>query len=380
MAKRDNTLIFIGIGILILAIIAFPQLQKKDVVPGISATYYDANGNLLDFQPYNYEQATKGPDMNIFQSFGIVPMSSSYSSVANTYNVYERDASSGYQIDINQLGIGSDGGSAHDSGRDLLLRYNSAPFINNNTLISVTSATLTFPSYSARSGSCDWTADFITNYELTNWNDATSGYNRLEGVSGFGGMWYGYSELPKTFSLDTSVTTNELREGDGLDFGVRGEFGTTDYLTFSTQPQINIQYTYNCNQEATCSALKKTCGSWNICGQTFSCGTCGSGYSCNATGQCFQSAVYARYQINVANNGQVPYKNVNLTSMTPNFMSYFPTTNFNLSNGQSTNWTSSLIDITAYPANLYTVFTAYISGMNTYTNQTQSFSGARLIP
>lgn len=72
--ENNKILWIIGIILLLLVLTQTNLLKKQDkeVQSGIIATYYDANGNQINFQPYNYEEAMKQtPNLQQSEIFSI---------------------------------------------------------------------------------------------------------------------------------------------------------------------------------------------------------------------------------------------------------------------------------------------------------------------
>jgi hypothetical protein len=88
MAKNNNIWIFVGIGILLLAIIFLPQLQKKDIVPGITVTYYDTNGNEIIKQSDTFSLGKLFPQKNIVNDYTTKSSLSNSSLISSQNNFF----------------------------------------------------------------------------------------------------------------------------------------------------------------------------------------------------------------------------------------------------------------------------------------------------
>jgi hypothetical protein len=406
---KNNFWIFLLIGVIVLVIIFntgnFSNIFNKQETSSISETYYDSNGNKIDFKPYNEEEAIKQKItlMSIIHMFGIIQNNYQLEITSIPIEGYiEREGSSTYDKHSDQDVVsGRTSAGIYPAYRGYIaFNLAEAIIMPNNSLI--TDVILNHATYSYQpngqtsmyiNGFRDSDVDItpITNDENNELYQWINTYHRyLFNIQSLQEGWGFYNtNLGQDAVSEFSYALDRRRQGlsdnlfiIGLDqdvscCDVKYVIHVNQAPTSYTPPSLTINYqTSTCVTES-CSTQGKTCGNWSdTCSGVLNCGGIPSGYLCNSTGQLVQIPSVS-YKINVVNNGNAPYKDIKLISTTPsNFFSSFPTNIFTLNPGQSNNWTSIPIDISSYHGQTFTI---NIQANNTYTNQINTFQASTTI-
>lgn len=230
--------------------------------------------------------------------------------------------------------------------------------------------------------------DDLQNYDWTpnDENEEEIMYNRLEDCSSNDfiytysfrdgideNKWFGHEIVGERDVAYEIIDNRDGSPDNVLAIGMEGELDYSDdeRVDFDNEdsvdkPYIKVRYTVSTCVPATCSSLGKQCGSWsNTCSGTLNCGTCASDYSCNINGKCIYDPTYISPEITITNTGNVDLFQVRIVNASPiEFLNALNLTDFRTLNiGQSTTWSSGLIEVKPEWKSTTTPFEVFIEGL-----------------